>query len=293
MTAPPPSAQPDPVSAARPFPLALVAWAFIGLVLVLAMALVAVNLAAGSPPASGSAVAAAPPSVVSAVVGLPPAAFDAAGGWASAGPQALSGQSPLQSGGKVEIVFVGAESSPYSAAESWVLVAALSRFGTFSHLGWAASPATEVFGRTPGFSFGGTTFRSSEVALQSFERDTASLSPTGNAGYQALQEPDPATVALMRRYDVQGDGNGLPFLDVGNHLVAVGAGIGLSPGLLQGQSMSQVAARLADPADPAGRAVLAAADQIAAAICSGDGGRPGVVCASAGVRAAATNLGLS
>jgi hypothetical protein len=285
--APPPEAQP----AGRPFPLALAAWAFIGLVLVLAVALVAVKLTAGPPRPAPPAAAPAPASVVAAVAGLAPAAFDAAGGSAATGAEVLAGQPPLRAGRRVEVVFVGAESSPFSAAASWALVAALSRFGTFSHLGWSPSAASEVFARTPGFSFDGAVYRSPDVALEAVERDRATLSLVSSPGYPPLQGPDAAVEALLGRFDGPGEPS-LPFLDVGNRLLMVGAASGVAPGLLQGQSLAQVAARLAVAADPVGQAVLGAADQIAAAICAGDGASPPAVCASPGVRAAAQDLAL-
>ena len=42
--------------------------------------------------------------------------------------------SPLSSGGKPEVLYVGTEFCPYCAAESWSLIVALSRFGQFSGL---------------------------------------------------------------------------------------------------------------------------------------------------------------
>ena len=43
---------------------------------------------------------------------------------------ATTGQPALTSGGKPEILYVGAEYCPYCAAERWAMVVALSRFGT-------------------------------------------------------------------------------------------------------------------------------------------------------------------
>lgn len=273
--------------------MALVTWAFIAGVLVLAMALVAVKLASGPSPAAATSQPAAPASVVAAVAGLAPSLFDSAAGFGGSGPQILSSQPPLEVDGRTEVVFVGSQSSPYSAAASWAVVVALSRFGTWAHLGSVTSPATEVFGRTPGFALDGASYRSSHVALVETERNTATLSAVAPAGYVALQTPSSATAALLRRYDDQAGGPALPFLDVGNRLVAVGAGIGFSPGLLQGQSMNQVAGALGDPASAGGRAVLAAADELIAAVCAADGEQPLSVCSGAGVRASAQRLGLS
>ncbi len=290
MTSPAPATRADQPASSRLLPMALVTWAFIGGVLVLAVALVAVKLTSGSSPGVTSGQSPAPQSVVAAMGGLSPTLFDAAAGAAETGPQVLVDQPSLERAGRSEVVFVGAQSSPYSAAESWALVAALSRFGTFSRLGTVSSPDTEIFGRTPGFSFVGTTYRSGRVALVTTERDTATLSSVAPAGYPSLQVASEQSDALLARYD--GRDATLPFLDVANRLTSVGAGIGFSPGLLQNSSMGQVASALHDPSSPVGRAVLAAADEITAAVCSADGGRPAAVCTSAGVQAVAGRLGL-
>ena len=56
--------------------------------------------------------------------------------------------------------------------------------------------------------------------------------------------------------------------------------------------MSQIAADLSDPTSPVANAVLGAANEITAAICTTTGEKPGPVCTSPGVRAGALRLGL-
>src|SRR5207344_3398549 len=54
--------------------------------------------------------------------------------------------SPLTSGGKPEVLYIGAEYCPYCAAERWAMAVALSRFGTFSGLhGIHSAGAPELF----------------------------------------------------------------------------------------------------------------------------------------------------
>ena len=121
------------------------------------------------------------------------------------------------------------------------------------------------------------------------------LSATAPAGFPRLHEPTPLEWALVRRYDtgpfVPGTG-ALPFVDVGNRLIVSGSGIGFSPGVFQGQSMSQVAGDLSEPSNPDAQAVLGAANTLSAAICAATGGKPVSVCNSSGVRAGASRLGL-
>jgi hypothetical protein len=87
-------------------------------------------------------------------------------------------------------------------------------------------------------------------------------------------------------------GTGLPFVDIGNRVLIEGAGIGFSPGTLQGISLGQIATDLSDPTSPVAQAVLGGANEISAAICATDGARPRSVCRSPGVRAGALRLGL-
>lgn len=292
MTTPTTTGREAPPPAARLLPMALVTWAFIGLVLVLIVALVVVKLTGGTSTPTPSSTA-APAPAVAAIAGLPAQDYDAAAAAGfTPGPTPLSGQPALKNGGRVMVVFVGAEFSPYSAAASWALVTALSRFGTFSHLGAVTSAPTEVFGHTPGFGFDGATLRSQYVSLDAVDLFGQSLSTVAPAGYPTLGTLDSTMSSLLQRYDNPGVGFTLPFVDVGDQLLLIGAAIGVSPGSLAGQSLGQVAGSLGSGDSPAGEAVLAAADELSAAVCVGEGGHPSAVCDSAGVRAAEAHLGL-
>lgn len=273
--------------------MALVTWAFVALVLLLAVALVIVRLTEGATPAP-QAPPRAPAGVVSAVSGLPQSAFDVAGVSALSGPlpEVVPDQSLYQAGGRPAVVFVGAEFSPYSAAASWALVTALARFGTWTDLGEATSSSTVVFGRAPGFSFTGTGYRSPYLVLQAVESYSSKLASTAPAGFVSLASPSAAVLSQMHRFDAPGGTPLLPFVDVAGRVVITGSAVGFSPGLLQGLSMSQVAAALGVPTSALGQAVLGAAAVLEAAVCAVDGGRPAAVCTSAGTRAAAARIGL-
>ncbi len=193
-------------------------------------------------------------------------------------------------------MFVGAEFSPYIAAARWALVAALARFGTFRGLGATSSSAQELFPGTPTFTFDGTSYTSQFVSFTGVEAYGQTPSADAPAGFPVLHVPSGAVQSLLRRYDADGASSGapaLPFIDVGNRMLFIGAGIGFSPGLLHGQGMSQVATSMADPSHPAARAIVAAADEIGAASCAVDGGRPVAVCTSPGVRVGESSLGLA
>ena len=63
-----------------------------------------------------------------------PASVLAQVGIGASSPQALKPVTgpALTSGGKPEMLYIGAEWCPYCAAERWAMAVALRRFGTFS-----------------------------------------------------------------------------------------------------------------------------------------------------------------
>ena len=299
---PDPSDQPASAPATRAgrrVPLALATWALIGLVLAVVIVLLVLKVTQGAATVAGGltgpAVAPAPAGVVDAATHVPASAYDAVGAPIAPGPAPalVAGQPPATVGGQPAVVFVGAEFCPYCAAERWVLVTALSRFGTFSHLGATSSAANQVFPRSATFTFDGVAYTSRYVALAAVEAYADAPSSTAPAGVPKLHDPTPLETSMLRRYGAAGpSGPVLPFVDVGNRLVAVGASIGLSPGPLAGQSMEQIAGALSDPTAPTTIAILGAANEVDAAVCALTGQQPAAVCGAPGVRAGAARLGL-
>ena len=126
-----------PAAPARP--MALVTWAFVLLVLVIVVVLLVVKVTRGTTTTVPPPVAPAPASVVQAAATSSPAPSSTR--WAPPPPTApcpvvLSGQPAAGCiDGRPGVVYVGSEFCPYCAADRWALVVALSRFGTFAHLG--------------------------------------------------------------------------------------------------------------------------------------------------------------
>jgi uncharacterized protein DUF929 len=178
---------------------------------------------------------------------------------------------------KPVVFFYGAEFAPYAAVQRWPLVLALSRFGTFDRLGIIQSSSTSAFANLSTFTFWQSSYTSKYVILESVER-YGSLNPTG-ARYLGLQRPDARQAAVVAGF---GSGAGtFALLDVANRWAISGASF--SPTVLVGLTQDQIAGYLATPAAPLTEAVVTAANEITATICSVDGDRPDAVCESRGV----------
>jgi hypothetical protein len=275
---------------ARRIPMALVTWVFVVLVLLIVVVLLIVKFTRGSTTVPSPPVTPAPSGVVQSVTSLPAAAFDEAGSpdMTDGSPTVLPRAAPLESDGKPEILFVGAEFCPYCAAERWAVVAALGRFGTFSGLGATTSSKYEVFSPTSTFSFDGAHYHSKYLSFSATEEFGQSPSTKAPAGFPELQKLSAVDQYLIKRF-----GPELPLVDAGNRVVVSGAAIDFSPGLLTGKSMQQIASELSDPTSVAGRAVLAEANVLTAGICSTSANLPRSVCRSPGVAASMARLGLS
>ena len=60
---------------------------------------------------------------------------------------------PPTSGGKPEVLYLGAMYCPFCAAQRWAMVNALSRFGTFSGLKTTHSSSTDSYPNTPTWTY--------------------------------------------------------------------------------------------------------------------------------------------
>jgi hypothetical protein len=236
--------------------------------------------------ASASGATALPPSVLAAVTSVSPSTLNAVGSPSGvAAPTALGGSpAPLRGAdGKPEILYVGAEYCPYCAAERWAMAVALSRFGTFSHLGATHSSSQDVYPDTQTLSFYGSRYASPYVDFVPVEEATNQLV---GGSYATLQAPTAAESALLARYDAAGN---IPFVDIGNKYVISGASY--SPQVLQGLSLAQIAAQLNDPSSPVAQAIDGTANNITAAISAITGDQPTSVSGSPAIAAIAKGLG--
>jgi Domain of unknown function (DUF929) len=239
----------------------LVPIASVTAVLAIIVALVAVKLTSANPTASESP---APSSVVSQVTTVPAAVLTRVSAGQAATPllTVKTPGPPLTIGGKPAIVFVSEESCPFCAAERWPLAVALSHFGTWSHLGYTRSSATDVYPNTATLSFRAARYTSPELTLRTTEL-------TDNVG-RPLQAQTPLDTKLIDTYDVppyvnSADQSGaVPFLDIANHDILAGAQY--NPQVLAGLSAAQIASQLSNPASPVAKAIDGSASVIIAAI---------------------------
>jgi hypothetical protein len=294
--APPPTGG----SGSRPLPVGLLTIGVVLLVLVLVVLLVVLKLTdTSSPPHAPTTVQQASAALVKQVTTLDAKNFNAVGDPSApllTPPVVLKDPATLTSGGLPAVVWVGTLFSPQSAAERWPLVIALGRFGTFGKLYTTASAASEVFKNTVTFSFQGSEYHSSEIALSAVEEYGNQPSTTAPAGYEQLAHPDALQTAALDAYDHAPwidsvDPGGLPFLDIANRIIVSSSSF--SPGVLSGLTMQQVVTALStQPQSQVSQALLGAANQITAGICAATGERPAKVCSTPGVAMTSARLGL-
>lgn len=188
------------------------------------------------------------------------------------------------SGGKPEVLYMGGEYCPYCAADRWVMLTALARFGTFSGVQSMFSSSTDVYPNTPTFTFANAKFSSQYVdfvPVEMWSRNANSSSAPD------LQKPTAEQQQLMNTYD---SGGGIPFLLIGGKFVG---STPYNPQVLQGRSQQQIASNLSDPSQQTTQAIVGNANLLTATICSITGGQPSTVCQSPGVQKAGQMLGIN
>jgi hypothetical protein len=160
------------------------------------------------------------------------------------------------------VSYVGAEYCPYCAIQRWALLVALSQFGTFSSLSdQALSSSSQVYPNLASWSFIGARYTSPYFTFDPTEL-TSSV-PDGHGYYQPLEKMSVAQEVAYDHFDPQG---GLPFVDLGNQFVTIGASA--SPSVLEGLSLGQIGSFLSDPTSPVAQAVDGTANYLIAAMCT-------------------------
>jgi hypothetical protein len=257
-----------------------------GSILAVVIVVVAFVLSAGNGgSSSGSApngpTGAALTSVVNQVTSVPSSALNTVGtgGNAVNGGKSpiitLKGGTPLTSGGKPEVVYLGAEYCPYCAAERWAMIVALSRFGTFTGLQTTHSAAKNGAGNpepnpnTPTWTFANAKYTSKYLSFTGVEMET-NIPDKSTGGYTNLQTPTSAEQALINKWDAppyvpQGYNGSIPFVDFGNKYMISGASYDGS--VLGGKTWAQIATALKNPSSPIAQGIDGTANYITAVLC--------------------------
>ena len=236
-----------------------------------------------APPAGAAAATRISPALarlIAQVTGVPVRTSDAAGdggGLVTARPMPVSGP-PLAMNGKPEIFYYGTEYCPYCATQSWAMIVALSRFGTFTGIRAIRSADYQPDPYLATWAFYGSAYTSKYLSFVPVEtRSDVLISRTANPqsmkSYTELQKLTAAQQAIVSRYD---KARGVPFLDFGNKYVLVGSSF--LPMVLERQTWSQIAATLTNARNMTGPAILGTANYITAAICGLTGDQPASAC---------------
>ncbi len=176
-----------------------------------------------------------------------------------AAPLVSISNSPLTSGGKPEMLYIGAEFCPFCAAMRWSMAVALSRFGHFTTpLRGFHSSSTDSFPSTPTLTFYKAGYSSKYLTFTPVENE--------DVNRNVLQPTTNAQMDLWEKYDGgSSDEVGYPFIDFGNKVVLRTPLV--DPGILSKLSWAQVASDLHNPKSAVAQAELGSANYITAAIC--------------------------
>jgi hypothetical protein len=297
---------PAPRRPAKRSPTAMLTWGTTALVIVIVIVLVAVKVFGGGSTASnGPGQSPASPAVVAEVTGVPASVFNTVGITSAVAPIyppiTITGQKALtfaNSSGKVlpGVFFFGAEYCPHCAAERWVIIVALSRFGKFHNLSNMQSSATDVDPNTQTFTFHGASYSSPYIVFKSDEYESNQLNASGSQ-YKVLEQPTKTEAKLVDKYNsstyfpsLTAGELSFPFLDFGNKILSEE---NYDPGILGGLTRDEIASGLKQAKNPITQAIVASANYLSASVCNIDGQLPSAVCTSKGVTAAAKALKLS
>jgi hypothetical protein len=201
----------------------------------------------------------------------------------------LKNAAALTSGGKPEVLYIGAEYCPYCAAERWGMIVALSRFGTFTGLQTIHSAAADGAGNaepnpnTPTWTFANAKYTSKYLTFTSVEMQTNIPDPS-NGSYTNLQTPTAAEQAILTKYDAapyvpSADAGAIPFVDFGNKYIISGASY--NGALLDGKTYPQIESALKDPTSSIAEGVDGTANYITATICKLTNNQPASACTPA------------
>ena len=227
-----------------------------------------------------------PGSLLQVITGVSDSTLAAVGTPTGVTPPATISGSPLTSGGKPEVLYIGGDFCPYCAIERWALIVALSHFGTFQGLEYMLSSSTDLNANTPTFTFTNVTYTSSYVTFVPVEE-------FGRLGQQQVIKPLTSDQqSVVSQFDVcstSSQAGGIPFVDIANQYAVNCGSQFLLPDQTQyltspsqpniiGMNWTQIASQLDNPNSGVARMIDGAANTLITAICKVTGGSPSSVC---------------
>jgi hypothetical protein len=218
--------------------------------------------------------------VVKDTTSVPPSTLAAVGAGSVTTPPSSINGTPLTSGGKPEMLYIGAEYCPYCAFERWGMIVALSRFGTFKGLSTVHSSSVDQYPNTPTWTFYKSTYTSKYLVFTPVEETTNQVASSGQ-GYVPLQTPTAAQQALLAKYDAPpyvpaASKGAIPFVYIGGKYLISSASV--LPSVLTGKSWATISSSLKDPNAAVAKAINGTANFITAAICKTTSNQPSSVC---------------
>lgn len=273
-------------------------WGSIALVIVIVGVLIGVNLSSSTPTVVIYDAKPVPAKVLSEITHVPSSVYNAVGAGIAgdiAAPKVEKGQPPLIYTGKPGVLGVVGEFCPYCAAERWSIITSFSRFGRFAGLKTMQSSPVDVYPKTQTFTFRNATYSSPYFTPRLIEYFGQDYNKTG--AHRVIGTLTKSEQRVVAKYDrstttsSSSGGTSIPFMDIGNKLIIEGAAY--SPGPLQNLSRTQIAAGLSTTSNPVTKLIIGSSNYLSASICSLTGGKPGAVCHSSGVQAAAKVMNVS
>jgi hypothetical protein len=138
----------------------------------------------------------------------------------------------MKRSGKLYVFFMGAEYSPYCAAERWAIVRALQKFGQWDGLKQTMSAARdESFLNLPTYDFTNATYNSTYIEFASRE--------TKDREFKPLQKLLKTEEKLVRKFNPNKE---IPFLLIGGRFMQIGSGF--TPKIFIGHTFRQTETEL-------------------------------------------------
>jgi Domain of unknown function (DUF929) len=183
-------------------------------------------------------------------------------GGSGVSPPSSIDSSPLTNGAKPEILYIGAEFCPYCAAERWVMVIALSKFGNFSNLEYMQSAADD--GNIATLTFLNANYSSKYLSFVTVENEDRNRND--------LQIPTGSEQTLWNEFNQ----NSYPFVDIGGQYDIVTSQYNFED--LMNLNWTQIGSQLNNASSPVAKVIDGSANTFIASICSITNQQPSSVC---------------